>query len=369
MNLMNSPRSIDLAITHYCNLRCSYCYYFDSVAEQGADLSTADWLMFFAELRQLAVMDVCLSGGEFFIRADIKELMSALQKNNIRFNILSNGTLITDEIAEFIAKTKRCNHIQISLDGAAAEMNDSCRGQGCFDQAIRGLKIVQRHEIPLTVRVTIHKHNVHHLPQIAQMLLEDLQLPSFSTNAAAYMGSCMKNAAAVMLDLDERMMAMETLLELNQKYKGRISAAAGPLAEARSWHDMELAKTGKGTMKQQCGALTSCGGVFSKLAVRADGTIIPCTQMPQIELGKINRDPLADIWQHHSELQRLRQRRNIPLENFAYCNSCDYVSFCSGSCPALAQNYFHTDEHPDNRNCYRQFLAAGGRLPDERFYA
>lgn len=105
------------------------------------------------------------------------------------------------------------------------------------------------------------------------------------------------------------------------------------------------------------------------MAVRADGTIIPCTQMPHIELGKINCDSVADIWKQHPELIRLRQRRAIPLINFDYCRSCDYAQFCEGSCPALAHNYFGTDEHPDNRTCYRQFLEAGGCLPNERFYA
>ena len=36
---------------------------------------------------------------------------------------------------------------------------------------------------------------------------------------------------------------------------------------------------------------------MTKLGVRADGVITPCAQLPGIELGRINRDRLAEIWQ------------------------------------------------------------------------
>lgn len=368
MKIMNSPRSIDIAVTHRCNLHCSYCYRLNSESEYFADVNTQEWLNFFEELKSLAVTDVCLSGGEFFLRPDAKDLMEKLRVSNIRFKILSNGTVITDEIAAFIANTHRCNYIQISLDGATAEVHDSFRGEGSLKRAIHGLKIVQKHGIPLKVRVTIHKHNVYHLEEIAKTLLEDLRLTSFSTNSASYMGSCIANSADVMLNLEERMVAMTTLLKLNRKYQNRIVAAAGPLAEAHSWYAMEQAKTGQ-TNTNQYGTLSSCGWVFSKLAVQADGTITPCKQMPHIKLGKINKVSLAHIWKNHLELNRLRRRRSIPLTEFDYCKNCEYVQFCNGGCPALAFNYFGTDEKPDDQTCYRRFLEAGGKLPDEQLYS
>ena len=104
--VMRTPRTVDLEITSHCNLRCKYCYFFDNPEVSYHELPTVEWLKFIDDLGQCAVMDVCLAGGEPFMREDLPELLEAVVKNRMRFSILSNGTLIDDTIAEFIAATK-----------------------------------------------------------------------------------------------------------------------------------------------------------------------------------------------------------------------------------------------------------------------
>lgn len=157
---------------------------------------------------------------------------------------------------------------------------------------------------------------------------------------------------------------MKTLLQLNDKYPGRISAAAGPLAEAKTWIEMEQARQEKRQNIPGRGYLTSCGGVLSKMAVRADGVIVPCIQMSHLALGRINQDNLKDLWQHHPELSRLRERRSIPLEEFKFCRGCGYVHYCTGNCPALAFTILGQENHPSPNACLKRFLEAGGQLPD-----
>jgi SynChlorMet cassette radical SAM/SPASM protein ScmE len=242
--------------------------------------------------------------------------------------------------------------------------HDACRGEGNFAKAIRGINILQKHKIPLTVRVTIHKYNVHDLDNVANLLLEEIGLPSFSTNAASYMGLCRQNSGQVQLTAEERSLAMETLLRLNQEYNGRIGASAGPLAEGRMWLEMERARQERLESLPNRGYLTSCGGVFSKMAVRPDGAIVPCLQMSHIELGWINEDDLGEVWREHPDMNRMRERRNIPLSDFEFCRGCDYVNYCSGGCPALAYNIVGDEYHPSPDSCLRVFLEEGGRLPD-----
>ena len=87
------------------------------------------------------------------------------------------------------------------MDGSRPEIHDACRGQGSFAAAVRGIRTLQRHGVPVTVRVTIHRHNVHDLEATARFLLEELGLPSFGTNAAGYLGACRRNAGQVLLDV------------------------------------------------------------------------------------------------------------------------------------------------------------------------
>ena len=215
----------------------------------------------------------------------------------------------------------------------------------------------------MTVRVTIHHESVNDLDEVAQLLLEDLGLPSFSTNAASHLGLCRQHANDVQLTVEDHSRAMEALLKLNRKYDGRIGAAAGPLAHVKDWIRMEqLRQEGKNALPGR-GYLTSCGGAFEKMDVRPDGTMVPCIQMSHIELGRINQDDLKTVWQTHPELIRLRERRSIPLSDFEFCNGCDYIPFCAGGCPALAYTLVGQDDHPSPDSCLRRFLEQGGRLP------
>jgi len=195
--------------------------------------------------------------------------------------------------------------------------------------------------------------------------LEEVGLPGFSTNAASFMGLCRQNTEQVQLTVEERSLAMEALLRLNKKYNGCISADAGPLAEAKTWLEMEKARLEEREPIPGRGYLTGCSGPMSKIAVRADGVMVPCIQMSHIELGRINKDDLRVVWQNHTELKRLRERSIMPLSEFEFCKGCVYINYCTGNCPALAYTIVGEENHPSSDACLRRFLEAGGRLPEE----
>ncbi len=366
MRLMRSPSNLDVAVTGKCNLRCLYCSHFTSPADVPEDLPTSEWLTFFGELGRLAVLGLTLEGGEPFMRPDLPALIEGIVKNRMRFSILSNGTLITEEMAAFLAGTGRCDSVQVSIDGSKPETHESCRGAGTFARAVRGLQNLQKHGVPVTVRVTINRTNVEDLREVARFLLVDLGLPEFSTNSADFIGLCRSQADKVHLSVAERSRAMEVMWELHQQYPGRISAMAGPLFDVREWLDMTKARQEGRQPRQSQGYLASCGGVFSKLAVRADGVIVPCVHLSHVELGRVNRDDFGEIWRHHPELKRLRERRRIPLSEFSFCRDCEYLQYCVGGCPAMAYTRIGREDHPTPDSCLRRFLEQGGHLPDVR---
>ena len=361
---MSTPRSLDLDITNYCNLRCKYCSHFTSAGDVKQDLPAEEWLDFFQELNRYGIMTVCLQGGEPFYRKDLPELIEGIVRNRMRFNILSNGTLITDETASFLASTHRCDDVQVSVDGSNHLTHDVFRGNGSFSMAVKGIELLRKHGVPVSVRVTIHKENIHDLENIARLLLEDLCLPGFTTNAVSFMGLCRENAKEVQLTALERTLTMENLLILNRKYNGRIGATAGPLAEAINWIMIEQARRGGEESLPGGGYLTGCSGPMNSLAVRADGVIVPCAQLSHIELGRVGESDLKEIWQYHPELKRLRERHNIPLSDFDFCKDCDYMPYCTGNCPALAYTITGQVNHPSPDACLRDFLKEGGKLPD-----
>jgi SynChlorMet cassette radical SAM/SPASM protein ScmE len=361
--VMRSPRELDIEITARCNLRCRYCYFFNNPAVEYRDLPADEWLKFFDELGSLGVMKLTLAGGEPFIREDLPVLLEGIVRNRMRFSLLSNGGLIGDEIAAFIARTGRCEYVQVSVDGSCPEIHDSCRGKGSFEGAIRGIRTLRSHRLNAAVRVTIHRNNVHDLENIAHFLLDELGLPNFGTNSAGYLGICCVNADDLMLNMEERKEAMATLLRLVEKYPNRISASAGPLSEGRAWRLMEDARAqGKPALPDR-GHLTACGCPSRKISVRADGTIVPCNMLNHMELGRINHDSLAEVWQNSPALNQLRNRRAIPLTDFEFCAGCSYIPYCTGSCPGLAYALTGKVDHPSPDACLRRFIEEGGAIP------
>ncbi len=101
------------------------------------------------------------------------------------------------------------------------------------------------------------------------------------------------------------------------------------------------------------------------MAVRSDGVMTPCTQLPHMELGRINRDSLETVWREHPELKRLRARRQIPLSDFDYCRDCEFRPYCRGGCPANAYELTGDENRPVHSpdSCFRAFRDAGGEIP------
>ncbi len=356
--IASAPNTVDLSITGRCNLKCRYCFYNDSM-EKAADLPLDTWLKFFKELGSIGVRKVCLSGGEPLFRKDFFAFVDRVIENKMRYSILTNGTLIDEKtIAEF-GKGKsrlRMDSIQVSIDGSRAEIHDKSRPPKSFDKALKALRLLKENNFPVTVRVTINRHNVDDLKNIAALLIDDVGLSSFSTNEADYQGSARCQGQDIILTVDERKRAMASLLAINEKYGGRVGAQAGPLSRIRMMNEItERLARGESGMKGR-GTLCSCGGVFSKMAVLHDGTFVPCNMLPDLVMGKIGEITLEEAWQTHPNINAVRERRKIPLSELEECRDCEYSGFCTGGCPGTVMSKTGKLNSIDPLTCYREYL-------------
>jgi SynChlorMet cassette radical SAM/SPASM protein ScmE len=358
MKIMSTPRSVDISVTGRCNLRCKYCFYADEMAASH-DLPTDTWLSFFDELAHLGVMDVCLTGGEALSRPDIFNLIDGVIANRMRYTILSNGTLINEQVIkqfEVGKRRSRMDQFQISIDGSRPEIHNLSRPKS-FHRALHGLKLMKDAGFPVTVRVTINRHNLNDLENIAALLLDEVGLPSFSTNEAFPMGAGCQNRAQVSLNAIEMRQAMEKMARLQSKYPGRLTALAGPQAKGIIYEEMENARrTGEKSSRWVMGYLTGCGCIFNKISILHNGSIVPCHILDQSNLGNITKNSLSNIWLEHPILKSLRERRNIPMQQVPGCETCEWAAYCNGSCPGLAQQLTGDFNRANPVDCYRYFL-------------
>ncbi len=357
-NVMSAPSQVDISLTGRCNLECRYCFYNDSM-EKAGDLPTESWVNLFEELGSIGTRRLCLSGGEPFMRRDFFELIDALIDNKMRYSILSNGTLIDKNTINKFSKGKRrlrLDSIQISIDGSKAEIHDKSRPPKSFDRALSALRLLKKEGFPVTVRVTINRHNVENLESIASLLIDDVGLGGFSTNEADYQGSARCQGQDIVLTVAERKQAMESLVVINEKYGGRIGAQAGPLTRAKTMKEItDLLARGESS-KQGRGKLCSCGGVFNKMAVLHDGTMVPCNMLPELAMGRISETTVEKAWQTHPNINMVRERRKIPITEIEECRDCTYAGFCSGGCPGNVMAKTGKLNGIDPLTCYKRYL-------------
>ena len=355
------PKSVNLSITGKCNLKCRYCFYANEM-EGLKDLPTRTWLDFFDQMGRAGVMDSCISGGEPFIRPDFFELLDGLIANRMRYNILSNGTLIDEKLLQKFETGKRrlrLDYIQVSIDGSTAAIHNQSR-PGSFDRALRGLRLLKEAKFPTNVRVTINRHNLHDLENIAKLLLEDVGIPSFGTNEAMPIGSGCRSDADMSLAPKEVLQAMAAIGRLQRRYPGRLSAAAGPQAKRKMYGEMARSSRPGGKKEHWMGTLNSCGCVFTRLDVLHDGSIVPCCMLPGLVMGNIQRDSLIDIWRSHPTLKALRDRRGIPMSAVQGCEACEWNHYCNGGCPGLAHQLTGDFNRANPEDCFRKFLKETG---------
>ncbi len=361
-HLPDTPRSVEIAITGRCNLRCGYCFYADEMSAAD-DLPTDRWMELFAELGRLDVMSVTLSGGEPFARSDLFDLIDGIIANRMRYTVLTNGTLLTETVVGIMKtgkRLKRLDGIQVSLDASTPEINDLSRPGG-FSGAVTGMRLLVDAGIPVTARVTINRYNVDDMENLASLLLDDIRLESFSTGQAAPIGAGCGSGIRMTLDPPLVLRTAQILERLLQEYPNRITSQAGPLVSLRAFRRMEeQARSGSAATSKGMGRLTACSCVCTSIGILHDGSIVPCHLLHSLKLGNIGTDDIGSIWRSHPVLTRLRSRIDVPMSDLADCRGCEWVESCNGGCPAVPVQTGGGLFAPDKASCFRTFLETLG---------
>ncbi len=157
-----SLRYLELQITNRCNLRCRHCYIGEGSHQ---DLSRKQIEKVLDQFEEIQGLRLLLSGGEPLLHPHFWQLNEILRDYPFRSVLLSNGTLISREVA----KKLRVHEVQISLDGMK-EGHDSLRGRGTFEKAITAVNHLQEANIRVSVATMIHRRNLSEFDRLASLL-------------------------------------------------------------------------------------------------------------------------------------------------------------------------------------------------------
>src|SRR4051812_17139184 len=130
--------SVLLELTYRCNLDCFFCY--NDLSLKGEPLSREQYFRLLADLREMEVMNLTLSGGEPLAHPDFLALGARARELGFVVRIKSNGHALRGELARRIRDEIDPFLIEVSLHGATAAVHDrQTRVPGSFERLLANL--------------------------------------------------------------------------------------------------------------------------------------------------------------------------------------------------------------------------------------
>ena len=165
---LDAPICLTWELTYACNLACVHCLS-SSGKRDPRELSTRQCMDIIDELERMQVFYVNIGGGEPTVRPDFWELVDYATAHHVGVKFSTNGVRITPEVAARLAASDYVD-VQISLDGATAEVNDAVRGPGSFAMAVRALEnLAAAGFADAKISVVVTRHNVDQLDEFAAL--------------------------------------------------------------------------------------------------------------------------------------------------------------------------------------------------------
>ncbi|MGE0710472.1 MAG: radical SAM/SPASM domain-containing protein [Planctomycetota bacterium] len=167
------PRRYALAVelTSHCNQRCGYCYNAwraDNGKQVGA-LASGDLLPLLERaLTEVEFDHVTLTGGEPFARADLFEVLELCRARAVGVVLISNGGLVTNELAARLAPFK-VSTVQVTLNGPEAALHDEHVGGDHFAATLRGIEALRRHGVHVSGCVVSTRKNAARTGEILEL--------------------------------------------------------------------------------------------------------------------------------------------------------------------------------------------------------
>ncbi|KAF0961078.1 MULTISPECIES: mycofactocin radical SAM maturase [Rhodococcus] len=159
---LDAPICLTWELTYACNLSCVHCLS-SSGRRDPRELSTEQCKSIIDELQRMQVFYVNIGGGEPTVRSDFWELVDYATAHQVGVKFSTNGVKIDKKVAARLAASDYVD-VQISLDGATAEVNDAVRGPGSFAMAVRALENLSEAGFKdAKISVVVTRHNVSQL--------------------------------------------------------------------------------------------------------------------------------------------------------------------------------------------------------------
>ena len=312
-----------LHLTLGCNLRCTYCFAGTKVDRSMTPEVAVRSLRFLAgeAKRRGGVLRVTFFGGEPLIRFDVLravvEEARSLPEADIRFHMITNGTLLTDERIDYFRRNGVA--YTLSLDGTP-EAHDLERrttgGRGSFDLVLKRVPKILEADPYVKVNMVVTPRNARRIAEGVRFLHG---MGFRYLDVSPDFGSEWDAAALGVLRKQYRKVA-DYYVECHRHGKKITITLLDDKIRAHALHDGRAP-----------GAPSACDAGEAMLSIAPSGRIYPCVQSVGDD-GPADVDhAIGDVFAGIDSTRRaaFRARTAEPPEE---CRGCAFFSRCHNYC-------------------------------------
>ncbi|MCP4638978.1 MAG: radical SAM protein [bacterium] len=313
--------SMELEMTHACNLRCVYCYSsagrpiehelsldeLKDVVTQAADLGA----------RKI----VLLGGGEPLLYPHLRELVAVIHSRDLRIELFTSGTLLDRDMASFLYE--HGVDVVVKRNSADPAIQDELAGvPGTFALIERCMDALFAAGYPdaahaLGIQTVIVRQNYHEIPSLWRWARDRNILPYFE--CMTIQGRAVDHQE-LHITLDETRAIFDRLAAIDQDEYGIVWSPRPPLVGS------------------------TCARHRYSTLVKANGDIQPCVGVA-LSVANVRKDRLADVIRENPVVRELRDIYNNVKGK---CRSCEHNGECygcRGNAFQLTGDYLESDPH------------------------
>jgi mycofactocin radical SAM maturase len=308
---LSAPICLTWELTYACNLSCVHCLS-SSGRRDPRELSTAQCQAVIDELERMQVFYVNIGGGEPTVRPDFWELVDYAVAHRVGVKFSTNGVKITPAVARRLTGTDYID-VQISLDGATAEINDAVRGTGSYQTALAAMAhLAEAGFRGFKLSVVVTRQNVGQLDEFAALARRyDAQLRLTRLRPAG-------RGASVWHELHP------TAQQQRQLYDWLVAHGENVLTGDSFFHLSGFGQALPGL--NLCGA----GRVVCLIDPVGDVYACPFAIHENFLAGNVRDEGgFARVWRESALFDSLRQPQSAGT-----CTSCSAFDACGGGCMA-----------------------------------
>lgn len=305
----NKPQlsSFQIELTSKCNERCVHCYIPHELKLTNIDPQLYTRVL--QELKEMKTLNITLSGGEPMMHPQFKTFLRQAKEYDFSVNVLSNLTLLDDEIIE-IMKSSRLSSVQVSLYSMNPQVHDEItQMRGSFEKTKNAILRLIENDIPLQISCPTMKQNKDDYGDVLRWAHEHkVRAVTDYIMMARYDHSAD--------NLDNRLELKEVGTIIHDILKDDVDYQA-EILKPDFYERMETLSDPEGLV---------CGVAVSSACMVANGNVYPCAGWQDYICGNLQNNSLQEIWYNSEKMNFLRKVRN---KDFPECQSCADKAFCA----------------------------------------